>query len=180
MTDPFLAEIRVFGFNYAPSGWAACDGQEMPIAQNTALFSLLGTDYGGDGKSTFALPDLRGAAAIGVNSAGNPAPGAPTAERGERLGSATVTLLESEIPAHDHAAAAAATVPADLQGPASDRALARSTAGNAYQSNTSGSLVPLSPQALAPAGGTWPHNNRPPSLAFRFCIALQGVFPQRW
>jgi len=177
MTDPFLAEIRVFGFNFAPSGWARCDGQLMPLAQNTALFSLLGTNYGGDGKTTFALPDLQGAAAIGVNEDGG---SAPFASIGETRGSATVTLLESEIPAHDHVAQTAAPSAAELQAPAADRALARSTAGAAYQSNANANRVTLSPEALAPAGATWPHDNRPPSLAFNFCIALQGVFPQRW
>lgn len=177
MTDPFVAEIRINGFNFAPTGWARCDGQLMPISQNTALFSLLGTYYGGDGKATFALPDLEGAAPIGVND--DFTPGAPYAPLGSQLGSESVTLLHSEMPNHDHAALSA-DVPAELQAPANDRALARSTAGSAYQSNTSSNLVGLSPQALAPTGATFPHNNRPPSLVLNFCIALQGVFPPRW
>jgi microcystin-dependent protein len=177
MTDPFVAEIRLFGFSFAPTGWARCDGALMPISQNTALFSLLGTTYGGDGKSNFALPDLQGSAAIGAND--DWISGAPAAPLGSQLGSETVSLLVSEIPQHDHTAQTAG-VPADLQAPASDRALARSTAGAAYQSNTSSNRVTLSAQSLAPAGGDFPHNNRPPSLAVNFCIALQGVFPQRW
>jgi microcystin-dependent protein len=177
MTDPFVAEIRLFGFGFAPTGWARCDGALMPLSQNTALFSLLGTTYGGNGASNFALPDLQGAAAVGAND--DASNGQPFAPLGAQLGSETVSLLQTEIPVHDHAANTVA-VPADLQAPASDRALARSTAGNAYQSNTVGSRVTLSHQSLAPAGGDFPHNNRPPSLGVTFCIALQGVFPQRW
>lgn len=177
MTDPFVAEIRINAFNFAPSGWAHCNGQLMPISQNTALFSLLGTHYGGDGMSTYALPNLEGAAPIGAHD--DFLPTVPQAPLGAQLGSESVTLLHGEMPNHDHAALSA-DVPADLQGPAGDRALARSTAGSAYQSNTSANLVALSPQALAPTGATFPHNNRPPSLVLNFCIALQGVFPQRW
>ncbi len=177
MTDPFVAEIRLFGFAFAPTGWARCDGQIMPISQNTALFSLLGTNYGGDGKSTFGLPDLQGAAAVGDNA--DFAPGGATVQLGQRVGSETVTLLTSEIPSHDHAVSASGSI-AELQAPAADRALARSAGGAAYQSNANASRVAMSPQSLAPAGGTWPHENRPPSLAVNFCIALQGVFPQRW
>lgn len=177
MTDPFLAEIRLFGFAFAPTGWATCDGAIMPLAQNTALFALLGTTYGGDGKANFALPDLQGAAAVGANDDGSN--GQPVAPLGAQLGSDSVALLQSEMPQHDHAVQTVA-VPADLQAPAADRALARSTGGNAYQSNANASRVTMSPQSLTPAGGDFPHNNRPPSLAVTFCIALQGVFPQRW
>lgn len=177
MTDPFVAEIRLMGFTFAPTGWAQCNGGILPLSQNTALFSLLGTTYGGDGKSNFALPNLQGAAAVGAND--DWGSGQPLAPLGAEFGSDTVSLLQSEMPAHDHTAQTA-PVPAELQAPAADRALARSTAGAAYQSDTTGNRVTLSPQSLAPAGSDFPHNNRPPSLAVSFCIALQGVFPPRW
>jgi len=173
MTDPFVAEIRVFPFEFAPHSWAFCDGQVMPISQNTALFSLLGTDYGGDGKSTFALPDLQGAAAIGSGFAAS----GTSYARGDAVGSATVTLLPSEIPAHTHAVQAA-DEPALLQAPAADRALAASAGGDAYGPAT-GDLAAMSPEAVSVAGGSLPHQNRPPSLAMNFCISLQGVFPSR-
>jgi microcystin-dependent protein len=175
MTDPFVAEIRVFGFNFPPKGWAFCDGQLLPLSQNTALFSLLGTMYGGDGKSTFALPDLQGQAAI---QQGHGAGMEQEYFQGEPGGTATVTLLESEIPLHTHQAKAT-TEPAEFQAPAADRALARSAPGFAYQSNTSANLVPMNPQAATVVGASFPHNNMPPTLVLNFCIALQGVFPQR-
>src|SRR3954463_7544228 len=132
MADPFVAEIRVFGFNFAPKGWALCDGQLLPLSQNTALFSLLGTFYGGDGKSTFALPDLQGRAATHQGQGS----GLRNRFLGEESGAETVTLLQTEIPAHTHAPKATAE-PATLQAPAPNRALARSKPGQAYQSNSS-------------------------------------------
>jgi len=173
MADPFVAEIRIFPFNFAPKGWAFCHGQLLPISQNTALFSLLGATYGGDAKSTFALPDLRDRAPMhpgGVD-------GAPNGHHlGEAGGSDTVTLLESEISAHSHAANASGG-PASLQAPGSDRVLGRAN-NNAYLDSPA-NLTQLSPQALAPAGGSQPHNNMQPYLTFHFNIALQGVFPPR-
>jgi microcystin-dependent protein len=171
MADPFVAEIRIFPFNFAPQGWAWCDGQLLPISQNTALFSLLGTTYGGDGKSNFALPDLQGRAPMHPGQG----PGLSLHDLGETGGSETVTLLESEIPSHSHALRAA-TDDGDLSAPSPSRSLARSTGGFAYGAAPNGSL---SDQALAPAGGDTPHNNLQPYLAFYFCIALQGVFPPR-
>lgn len=173
MADPFVAEIRIFPFNFAPRGWAFCAGQLMPISQNTALFSLLGTTYGGDGQSTFALPDLQGNAPMFWGQG----PGLSLHDLGETGGSATVSLLESEMPAHAHALWAA-TDPADLNAPSPSRSLARSTSGFAYQSNAAG-LVALSGSALAPAGAAQPHNNMMPYLTLNFCIALQGVYPPR-
>lgn len=173
MADPFVAEIRIFPFNFAPKGWAWCDGQLLPLSQNTALFSLLGTTYGGNGKSNFALPDLQGRAPMHPGQG----PGLSLHDLGETGGSETVTLLESEIPAHSHAIRAYASDPGDHFSP-SGASLSRSSNGNAYQTGTSG-LVPMSPQALAPAGGDQPHNNLMPYLTFYFCIALQGVFPPR-
>jgi microcystin-dependent protein len=175
MADPFVAEIRIFPFNFAPKGWAFCDGQILPLSQNTALFSLLGTTYGGDGKSTFALPDLQGNAPMHPGQG----PGLSLHDLGEMGGSETVTLLESEIPAHTHTLSASPD-PADVQTPAADRSLARSNPGFAYiASSPQPPLASLAPEALSPAGGDQPHNNMMPYLTFYFCIALQGVFPPR-
>ena len=174
MADPFVAEIRVFPFNFAPKGWAWCNGQLMPISQNTALFSLLGTTYGGDGKSTFALPDLQGRSAMHPGQG----PGLSLYDLGQTGGSETVTLLQSEMPAHSHSLGG--TFELGGQGTlASDVILAASVGGNLYQSNTSANLTQMSPMALAIAGGDQPHNNLQPYLTFYFCIALQGVFPPR-
>ncbi len=172
MADPFVAEIRIFPFTFAPKGWAWCNGQLMPISQNTALFSLLGTTYGGDGKSTFGLPDLAGRAPMHPGQG----PGLSPHDLGEQGGSETVTLLESEIPMHAHAVNGGSG-PANLQSPAPDRSLGRANT-NAYLDNPA-NLVPMSPQALAPAGASQPHNNMQPYLTFYFSIALQGVFPPR-
>src|SRR5437867_373514 len=149
--DPFVAEIRIFPFNFAPTGWAFCNGQLMPISQNTALFSLLGTTYGGDGKSTFALPDIQGSAVM------QPGQGAGLSDRtqGETGGSDTVTLPASEIPAHTHAIQVSAD-DADLTAPTAARSLATSTGGFIYAA--AANLTNLAPQALSPAGGDQPHN----------------------
>jgi microcystin-dependent protein len=172
VADPFVAEIRIFPFNFAPKGWAFCDGQVLPLSQNTALFSLLGTTYGGNGKSTFALPNLQGSAPMHPGQG----PGLSLHDLGESGGVAAVTLLESEMPAHSHAVNGS-TGPANLQGPAADRVLGRANT-NVYLDNPA-NLVPLAPQAAAPAGGGLPHNNMQPYLTLNFNIALQGVFPPR-
>ena len=174
MADPFVAEIRIFPFNFAPKGWAWCDGQLLPLSQNTALFSLLGTTYGGNGKSNFALPDLQGRAPMHPGQG----PGLSLHDLGETGGSETVTLLESEIPVHTHTLRGNFNT-ADVNDPSSARSLARSNPGELYQSVTNANLISMSPQALAPAGGDQPHNNQMPYLTFYFCIALQGVFPPR-
>jgi len=174
MADPFVAEIRIFPFNFAPRGWAWCDGQLMSLSQNTALFSLLGTTYGGDGKSNFALPNLQGRAPMHPGQG----PGLSLHDLGETGGSETVTLLESEIPAHSHAQVA--STEDGVQGSlTSGTTLANSVGGTLYQTNTNSNLVSMNPNALAPAGGDQPHNNLQPYLTFYFCIALQGVFPPR-
>jgi microcystin-dependent protein len=172
MADPFVAEIRIFPFNFAPKGWAWCDGQLLPLSQNTALFSLLGTTYGGNGKSNFALPDLQGRAPMHPGQG----PGLSLHDLGETGGSETVTLLESEIPAHSHSLLTAADDPAESN-IATNNALSRSKNGNIY--GAVASLTQMAPQALAPAGGDQPHNNMQPYLTFYFIIALQGVFPPR-
>lgn len=171
--DPFVAEIRIFPFNFAPRGWAWCDGQLLPLSQNTALFSLLGTTYGGNGKSNFALPDLQGRAPMHPGQG----PGLSLHDLGETGGSETVSLLESEMPAHSHALRASSDA-ADLFGPGPATSLAASTGATAYQPSNA-SLVSMAPEALPPAGGDAPHNNLQPYLTFYFNIALQGVFPPR-
>jgi microcystin-dependent protein len=173
MSDPFVAEIRIFGFNFAPRGWAFCDGQILPISQNTALFSLLGTTYGGDGRSTFGLPNLQDRSPLHWGQG----PGLSYYDLGEEGGAAAVTLLESEMPNHGHTLNATA-FPAASRNPAGN-ALARSRGDSAYQTNSSQNLAALHPSALALAGGSQPHNNLMPSLVLNFCIAMQGVFPPR-
>jgi microcystin-dependent protein len=175
MADPFVAEIRIFPFNFAPKGWAFCNGQLLPISQNTALFSLLGVTYGGDGKSNFALPNMQG------NAPMHPGQGTGLSlhELGETGGTETVTLLQSEMPAHAHSMRAHNADQADAQNPSPNTSLAQSANGFAYQNNTSLNLVSLNPATLTPAGNDLPHNNMQPYLTFNFCIALQGVFPPR-
>ena len=171
MADPFVAEIRIFPFNFAPKGWAFCDGQLLPLSQNTALFSLLGTFYGGDGKSTFALPDFDGSAAMHQGQ------GAGLSDRflGETGGEQSVTLLQTEMPLHDHFVTASNQIGTDRTPGGED--LARSKGMNLY--GPSGTAVLMDPQATSPAGGSLPHNNMSPYLTLTFCIALQGIFPPR-
>jgi microcystin-dependent protein len=171
--DPFVAEIRILPFNFAPKGWAFCDGQILPISQNTALFSLLGTTYGGDGKSTFALPDLQGSAAMHPGQG----PGLSLRDLGETGGSENVTLLESEIPQHPHPLNAQGA-PGDTSSPGGND-YARVIGATPYQPPSGSPLVAMAPNALTPAGGTLPHNNLQPYLTLMFNIALQGVFPPR-
>ena len=173
MSDPFVAEIRIFPFNFPPKGWAFCNGQIMPISQNTALFSLLGTTYGGDGKSTFALPDLQGNAPMHPGQG----PGLSLHDLGETGGSETVTLLESEIPAHAHSLRAAATT-ATKSTPAGN-SFARVNGATPFVVPPGNPQVVMSDVALAPAGGDQPHNNMQPYLTLNFNIALQGIFPPR-
>jgi len=175
--DPFVAEIRIFGFNFPPKGWAFCDGQILPISQNTALFSLLGTTYGGDGKSTFALPNLQASAPMHIG-ANQPGPGLSIYDLGESAGTDTVNLLESELPSHTHTMLAS-NQPGEDPTPAPQESMARSVGASLYQNVTNSNLVQLAPQALGITGGSMPHNNMMPYLTLNFCIALQGVFPPR-
>jgi len=174
MADPFVAEIRIFPFNFAPKGWAWCDGQLLPLSQNTALFSLLGTTYGGDGKSTFALPNLQGAAPMHPGQG----PGLSLHDLGERGGSETVTLLESEIPSHTHQLGAQTTPLGGVAAPGPTTTLNRPASGSLF-GTTSPQPVFMADEAIAPAGGDQPHNNMQPYLTLYFNIALQGVFPPR-
>jgi len=169
MADPFVAEIRIFPFNFAPKGWAFCDGQLLPLSQNTALFSLLGTTYGGNGKSNFALPDLQGRAPMHPGQG----PGLSLHDLGETGGSETVSLLESEMPAHSHTLRAVEDDGAFFTPVGMFLAAGNSMYVNANPNTT------MAPQALSPAGGDQPHNNMQPYLTFNFNIALQGVFPPR-
>jgi microcystin-dependent protein len=171
MSNPFVAEIRMFGGDFAPTGWALCNGQLLPISQNTALFSLLGTTYGGDGKSTFALPNLQDSAPM------QPGQGAGLSLRdlGEQSGTPNVTLLQTELPIHNHIANAKTSL-GNSQTPA-DQTWAGSNTAKQYV-NTAPN-TPMSPFALSPAGGSLPHNNLAPFLVVTFIIAMQGVFPPR-
>jgi microcystin-dependent protein len=169
MSEPFLGEIRLFPFNFAPRGWALCHGQVLSISQHTALFALIGTTYGGDGRTTFALPDLRGRAAVSSGQG----PGLSDCALGEALGAESVSLDESQLPAHRHRMA--------VNGPSSDsnkpnnRFLGRVSHGTAYAGATNGRM--LDADAITETGGGQPHENRSPVLALNYCIAMEGIFP---
>ena len=176
MSDPFVAEIRIFPFNFAPTGWAMCNGQILPISQNTALFSLLGTTYGGDGKSTFALPDIEGRAAMHQGQG----PGLSDRLLGEVSGVETVTLLTAEMALHGHtlggsvnANGAALTPVANLWAQAPQ---GRGSLNIYHEAPATGAV---NPNCMPNVGGGSPHNNLQPFLTLNFCIALQGVFPPR-
>ena len=176
MSSPFIAEIRMFPFNVAPKGWAFCAGQLLSISQNTALFSLLGTYYGGDGKSNFALPNLQGSTPLGQGQGS----GLSLYDLGELTGTDYVTLLTSEMPIHTH------TMQADFD---HFNAKATSPSGAVLVNDSpkltfanapaAPSLVQMNPSMISVAGGSQPHNNMMPYLVLNFCIALQGVYPPR-
>jgi len=173
--DPFVAEIRIFAGNFAPKGWAFCNGQLFPISQNTALFSLLGTTYGGDGKSTFALPNLQGCAPMQAGQG----PGLSLRDLGETAGETAVTLLQTEMPAHNHTAQAASGG-TNIPDPGGN-AWAGAVKGHPgfYAVSNNATNVQMNPFALSISGGSLPHNNMMPYLGLTFIIALQGVFPPR-
>lgn len=179
MSQPFVAEITMFGFNFAPKGWAFCRGQLLPISQNTALFSLLGTTYGGDGKSTFALPNLQDQTVVGMGQG----PGLSDYFEGEQLGAANVTLLTSEMPAHNHLVNA--TIDRGTTTAATNNVLATGAAGppnqaiSGFMYSTAAPNNQLNPLALGVTGSSIPHNNMQAYLTLNFCIAMQGVFPPR-
>ena len=179
MADPFVGEIRVFGFNFAPRGWALCNGQLLPLSQNTALFSLLGTQYGGDGRSTFGLPNYQGSVAVSQGQGS----GLSVWDVGQSQGETSTTLLLSEIPVHNHVLNV--TSANGTQVTSTNAQLARGFKGTLASSTTARMYSaaapdqPMSPQALNIAGSGLPHNNMMPYLTFNFCIALQGVFPPR-
>ncbi|MEZ4771046.1 MAG: tail fiber protein [Caldilineales bacterium] len=171
MSEPFLAEIRIVGFTFAPRGWAFCDGQILPINQNQSLFSLLGTTYGGDGRTTFALPDLRGRAPAHVGNSGS----GPNINLGQRSGEETHTLSAAEMPQHVHALQASS---ADGNTTNVGNALLAREAGGIYQASAS-NPVQIQAGVVANTGGSQAHDNMQPYLALNFCIALQGLFPSR-
>ena len=164
MAEPFIGEIRLFAGSFAPRGWALCDGQRLPIAQNQALFALLGTTYGGDGRVDFGLPDLRGRAPMHADAAHR---------IGEAFGVESLTLLQNQMPAHVHAVNATRSVA--LERTPTGRLLADAAVDVAV----SGGAAPVAGPALLPAGQGLPHENLPPQLALTFIIALQGLFPAR-
>jgi microcystin-dependent protein len=175
--DQFLAEIRIFGCNFAPKSWALCNGQLMPISQNTALFSLLGTNYGGNGTTTFALPNLQGTAALGQGQGS----GLSDYVIGEQVGSSTVTLISGELAPHNHnincnnAGGSEAGPGADILSVSGTDAR-----GNVVYNNAiTGATVNMNPAMLQPTGGNGAHNNMSPYLTNNYCIALSGVYPQR-
>lgn len=175
-TEPFIGEIILAGFNFAPRGFALCNGQILSIAQNTALFSLLGTTYGGNGQTTFALPNLQGRTSIGFGQG----PGLSSFSLGQVGGQENVTLLSTEMPAHNHAVqsnngdgAQSSPVNNFFAGPGADRDLFW------YNDATSGGTANMNPAAIAIAGGSQPHNNLQPYLAVNYCIAMEGIFPSR-
>jgi len=173
MSNPFVAEVRILPTNFAPKGWAFCNGQILPISQNTALFSLLGTTYGGDGKSNFALPNFQGRAPMQQGQG----PGLSLRDLGETAGEQSVTLLTTEMPAHSHTAQG--TSPGGIATPAGNAwGAALKGHGNLYAAGNTANTT-MSPQALSIAGGNLPHNNMPPYLTLNFVIALQGVYPAR-
>jgi microcystin-dependent protein len=175
VADPFVAEIRIVPFNFAPVGWALCDGQLMPISQNTALFSLLGTTYGGDGRSNFALPNLQGAAPVAPGQG----PGLSNRVLGETGGQASVTLVSSQMPAHAHVAQAGAAAGSQTVPAGNTWAAPGAGRGLDIYDPAPGSGPAMHAQALGVSGAGQPHNNLPPVLAFNFIIALQGIFPAR-
>lgn len=179
MSNPFLAEIRIFAGNFAPNGWAQCNGQLLPISQNTALFSLLGTTYGGDGKSNFALPNLQGSAPMQQGQG----PGLSLRDLGETGGEQTVTLLPSELPAHSHGFQCATDRGNSTS--ATNDFLATGAAGPPNQAikgflySSNAPNAQMNPLETSNAGGNQPHNNMMPFLGLTFIIAMQGVFPPR-
>jgi len=165
MSEPFLAEIRIVGFSFAPRGWAFCDGQILPINQNQSLYSLLGTIYGGDGRTNFALPDLRSRTPIHKDV---------SHALGQKSGAETVTLSDAEMPAHTHQLEGV-TNPADTSTP--DGAYWADNAGTPYGAPVAGNN--FAADTVADTGGGGAHNNMQPFLTLAFCIALQGLFPSR-
>jgi microcystin-dependent protein len=179
MSEPFIAEIRCFGFTFAPRGWAQCNGQLLPISQNSALFALIGTTYGGDGSTTFALPNLQGRIPMHWGNG----PGGFTTQIGEVQGQTAVTLTTLQIPQHVHAVVAAVIQPgasAERSAIPTDTSFLSAGSGEGlYQKAPATPNTPFSPKAISPAGGSQPHDNMQPYLVINFCMALEGIFPSQ-
>ncbi len=174
MAQPFLGMVCSFGFNFAPQGWQLCQGQLIPINQNTALFSLLGTTYGGNGTSTFALPDLRGRVGISFGQGD----GLSDYELGEVSGSETVTLTSGQMPEHSHTLNAS-NVTANTPSPNGSSLAVDPTGLSGFYESGSTPATPMNINTIAPAGGSQPHNNLQPFLVLNYCIAMEGIFPSR-
>jgi microcystin-dependent protein len=173
--DTLVAEIKIVPFNFAPTGFAECNGQLLPVSQNTALFSLLGTTYGGNGASVFGLPDLQGSAVMHPGASHD---GLSERILGETGGTSSTTLLLSEIPLHNHNVQGSA-LNASTGNPSDTAVIARGFGGFTYKASPFAAPVQMAPQALTPAGGDLPHNNLMPYIVVKYVIALQGNFPQR-
>jgi microcystin-dependent protein len=177
MTDAYVGEIRAFGFNFAPQNWAICDGRLLSVAQYQALFSVLGTTYGGNGVSTFALPNLQATTPLGMGQG----PGLSNYVEGEMVGSAGVTLLVSEMPAHTHTLNAGALSPANsaqnVATPTANTAFFGLSGANDAYSDVTTPNTSFHPQEITATGGSQPHDNRQPYLAINFCICLNGNYP---
>ena len=175
MADQFVGEIRIVGFNFAPVGWALCNGQILPIAQNAALFSLLGVNFGGNGTTNFALPNLQGLAPMDQGQ------GANLSQRfvGETAGEPSVTLLLNNIPSHNHTPKSAATDNSGTPGPTVAFAAGGRGKPPAYAPYLASAAAPMAPTAVGLSGGNQPHNNMPPYLTVNFIIAMTGIFPSR-
>ena len=173
MANPFLGEIRIFPFNFAPQGWATCNGQLLSIGQNNALFSLLGINYGGDGHTTFGLPNLQGSFPINFGQGS----GLPEYVQGQSGGQAAVALLTTQIPAHSHTVGCAGT--GNASSPAANAFAGAGRGKTPAYAPPGGVAAVMSSSAVISAGSSQPHDNMPPYLTLNFCIALQGVFPSR-
>lgn len=162
MAEPFIGELRLMSFDFAPKGWAECDGRLLPIAQNQPLFSLFGVMYGGDGRVNFGIPDLRGRVPMHLG---------PGYTQGQKMGEELHTLTQSETPAHNHIVQASSQN-GDQAGP-----VILASVENTYRS--ADELTTINPETLAPVGGSQPHENRHPYTVTNWCVALQGIFPSR-
>lgn len=174
MSEPFIAEIRIFAGNFAPRSWAFCDGQLLPVSQNTALFSLIGTTYGGDGRSTMGLPDLQGRAPMHPGRG----PGLTSRRLGEKVGVTTVTLTEAQIPSHSHTVRAT-NGSGGVPGPSSSTSFSSSGLDSLYHTDTQTNQVDMAMETLSATGGSQSHDNVQPYLTLNFIIALQGLYPSR-
>jgi microcystin-dependent protein len=181
MTQPFVGQVQLFGFNFAPRGWQQCTGQVLPISQNPALYSLLGTYYGGNGSSTFGLPNLQGRGAVGAGQGTGLSPYV----QGETVGSSTVTLTLTELPSHNHMFLASTSSGSVLTASGNQLGVCKSagksggTTGRVYSPNPNSATTGLAPTAIGMSGGNLPHNNMQPYLTLNYCIAMVGVFPAR-